>query len=404
MAQAKLSREVGIALLLFYGLGNILGAGIYVLVGKVIGIAGYFSILSFLLACVIAIFTAFSYMELASRYPVSAGAAVYIKEGLGSTPLSLVFGLLMATAALVSAAAIAHGFAGYVGQFVEVNKEISMLLLISVLVAIAISSIKISVVFASVLTVFEIIGLLMIIYYGFDKITNPMIVFSEFIPSFRFSDISILFLGAFLAFYAFLGFEDMVNIAEEVKEPSKAFPIAIALALFIATLLYILIVLVALETLSLQELQSSNAPFADIYKKLTGTDPLLISMIGSIAVINGALIQIIMASRIIYGMASNGWLPSFFSKVSSQTKTPVLSTLFVGLVTIVFSLVFDIVALASYTSMLILIVFTLVNISLIKVKSSGPAPKGIVQIPLWVPWCGVALNLLLLIMTLSFTG
>lgn len=404
MVQAKLSREVGVVLLLFYGLGNILGAGIYVLVGKVIGIAGYFSVFSFLLACAIAIFTAFSYMELASRYPVSAGAAVYIKEGLGSIPLSLVFGLLMATAALISAATIAHGFAGYVGQLIEVDKEVAMLLLICALVVIAISSIKISVVFASVLTVFEIIGLLMIIYYGFDKITNPMIAFSEFVPSFKVSDISILFLGTFLAFYAFLGFEDMVNIAEEVKEPSKAFPIAIVLALFIATLLYILIVLVALETLSLEELKNSNAPFADIYKSLTGAEPLLISMIGSVAVINGALIQIIMASRIIYGMASNGWLPSFLSKVSLQTKTPIVSTLFVGLVTIVFSFVFDIVALASYTSMLILVVFILVNISLIKIKLSGPVPKGIVEIPLWVPLCGVGLNFFLLIMQLSFTG
>ena len=203
MKQVKLSREVGITLLLFYGLGNILGAGIYVLVGKVVGIAGYFSVFSFLLACLIAILTALSYMELSSRYPVSAGAAIYIEEGIGFKPLSIGFGLLIAAAGLASAATIAHGFAGYLSQFAQINKELSILLLIIVLVAIAISSIKVSVIVASILTLLEIFGLLMIIYYGFDKITNPTISFTEFIPNFTFSDISVIILGAFLAFYAF---------------------------------------------------------------------------------------------------------------------------------------------------------------------------------------------------------
>lgn len=398
MKQVKLSREVGITLLLFYGLGNILGAGIYVLVGKVVGIAGYFSVFSFLLACVIAIFTALSYMELSSRYPVSAGAAIYIEEGIGFKPLSIGFGLLIAAAGLASAATIAHGFAGYLSQFAQINKELSILLLIIVLVAIAISSIKVSVIVASILTLLEIFGLLMIIYYGFDKITNPTISFTEFIPNFTFSDISVIILGAFLAFYAFLGFEDMVNIAEEVKEPSKTFPVAIILALLISTLLYTLIVIVALETLSLDELENSTAPFADIYKKLTGESAITISVIGTFAVINGALVQIIMASRIIYGMASRGWLPSTLAKVSIKTQTPINSTLLVGLVTLVFSLLFDIVSLASYTSMLILIIFTFVNIALIRIKSSNPAPEGVMEIPLWVPCSGVVLNLVFIIM------
>lgn len=400
MNQVKLSREIGTALLLFYGLGNILGAGIYVLVGKVAGIAGYYSVFSFFVACVIAVFTAFSYMELASRYPVSAGAAVYIKEGLGSKKLSLSFGLMIAAAGLVSAATMAHGFAGYLSQFVPINKELSMLLLIVVLVGISISSIKVSVLLASVITIIEIIGLLIIIYYGFDKVLNPSISFKEFIPEFSVSDMSIVFLGSFLAFYAFLGFEDMVNIAEEVKNPSRAFPIAISLALAISTLLYILIVIVALEVLSIEELQSSGAPFSDIYTRLTGKEAFLISVIATLAVVNGGLIQIIMASRIIYGMSSKGWLPSFFSKVSMKTKTPVNATLFVGLVTIIFAFLFDIVALASYTSMLILIIFTLVNVSLIRIKFRSTVTEDIVQVPAWVPWVGMSLNLLLIGMKL----
>ena len=138
MNQVKLSREIGVTLLLFYGLGNILGAGIYVLVGKVAGIAGYFSVLSFLLACIIAVFTALSYTELASRYPVSAGAAVYIQEGLGYKLFSVGFGLLIAAAVLASAATIAHGFAGYLRQFIPIDKELAIFLLIFALVGISV--------------------------------------------------------------------------------------------------------------------------------------------------------------------------------------------------------------------------------------------------------------------------
>lgn len=400
MAQGKLSREVGVALLLFYGLGNILGAGIYVLVGKVVSISGYYSVFAFVLACVIALFTALSYMELASRYPFSAGEAVYVQEGIGSRILSVGFGLLIATAGLVSAATIAHGFAGYISEFLDMNKELSMLLLVVVLVSISIAGIKISVIIASIMTVLEIAGLLIIIYYGFDTIVTPKIPFSTFVPQFSFESLSVIVLGAFLAFYAFLGFEDMVNIAEEVKEPSRTFPIAITLALSISTLLYILIVIVALQTLSIEELQVSQAPFADIYTRLTGEGPVMISLIGSFAVVNGALIQMIMASRIIYGMSVKGWLPSVFSTVSIKTNTPVYSTVFVGIVTITLSLLFDIVSLASYSSMLILIVFTVVNISLIRIKSSSVVPEGIVQVPLWIPWTGVILNVFLIIMKL----
>ena len=399
MSKVKLSREVGLMLLLFYGLGNILGAGIYVLVGKVVGIAGYFTITSFLLACLITLFTALSYSELVSRYPLSAGAALYIQEGIGMKALSIGVGLLIAVAGLISVATISHGFVGYLTQFVQINETLAIILLVLVLVIIAIIGIKASVIVATVLTCLEIFGLLMIIYYGQDKILHPTLSLSTFVPSFSFSDVSVVFFGAFLAFYAFIGFEDMVNIAEEVKEPRKSFPTAMIAALIISTLLYVLIVLVALETLSLQELKVSKAPFADIFHRLTGKDPVIISAIGTFAVINGALIQMIMASRIVYGMASKGWLPPVLSHINTRTKTPVYATLLVGVTALVFALLFDIVSLASLTSLLVLIVFTLINISLIRIKNIKPVPDGVIQIPVWVPYAGIVLNLLLIFMS-----
>lgn len=396
MDKPKLSRELGIALLLFYGLGNILGAGIYVLVGKVAGVSGYFSVLSFVIACVISLFTALSYMELASRYPVSAGEAVYIQEGIGSKLVSIVIGIFIAGAGLVSAAALTHGFVGYLGEFISVNETVAIITIISLLVWLSAKGIKASVITAAVFTVIEIFGLLLIIYLGFDNLINIKIEYTEFVPDFTMTNMGIVLLGSFLAFYAFIGFEDMVNVAEEVKEPAKTFPKAIILALIISTILYILIVLVSLQTLGLEELVDSKAPFADIYRSITGEKAIVISLIGLFAVINGALIQIIMASRVMYGLASKGWFFKYFDHVSSSTKTPIRATILVGIITILFALFFDLVTLAGFTSMLILIIFTLVNIALIRIKSKQRRVEGIIDIPLWVPWCGVILNLLLI--------
>ncbi len=396
MDKPRLSRELGVALLLFYGLGNILGAGIYVLVGKVAGVAGYSSVLSFVVACIIAIFTALSYMELASRYPVSSGEAVYIKEGIGSKNLAIASGIFIALAGLISAAALSHGFVGYLSEFISIPVPFSITMIILLLVLLSIKGIKASIITASIFTAIEIFGLLLIIYFGFDNIINPNIPYTQFIPEFGIAEVGIIFLGSFLAFYAFIGFEDMVNVAEEVKNPTQTFPRAILLALIISTILYILIILVALQSLELEQLVSSKAPLSDIYQNISGYNPMVISIIGLFAVINGALIQIIMASRVVYGLSSKGWLPKYFSRVSNVTKTPVEATVLVGIVTVVFALFFDLVTLAGFTSMLILVIFTLVNIALIRIKKIKPKIEGVIEIPVWVPWCGVILNLLLI--------
>jgi len=400
--KVKLSRELGVSLLLFYGLGNIVGAGIYVLIGKVAGIAGYLSLFSFVLACAIALFTALSYAELASRYPVSAGEAVYLQEGLQTKSLSISIGFMIIMAGLLSAAAISQGFVGYLRQFIDINESVALIVLIALLSFVSITGIKQSVVVATVFTIIGLFGLLLLIYHGFDVIINPPVPYASFVPSLDFSDMHLILLGSFLAFYAFIGFEDMVNVAEEVKEPHKTFPIAIFLALLISTLLYVLIILVALQTLSIEALKSSKAPFADIYIGLTGKDATLISIIGMFAIINGALIQLIMASRMVYGMAKNSWLPAFFTRLSVRTKTPIVASMGVACITIVLALSLDVVSLASYTSMLILIIFTLVNIALIRIKSRYKAPEGIIEVPLFIPYCAVVLNLCLILMKLFF--
>jgi len=398
----SLSREVGFLLLCFYGLGNILGAGIYVLVGKVAGHAGYFTLISFFIAGVVASFTAFTYAELSSRFPVAAGVAVYLHEGFGKAWLSIIAGLAIAMAGMLSAATIVKGFSGYAQIFLDVPDEVIIGIVLIILVLVAIWGIAESVMTASFLTLLEIVGLLIIITLGFDHLdkipqtlrTLPSITEGEIWPG--------IIMGAFLAFYAFLGFEDMVNIAEETKNPEKNMPRAIIVALVVSTILYALVAIAALLIMSPDQLATSDAPLADVFQTATGNAPKLITAISLSAVVNGALIQIIMATRIFYGMSNRDWLPDILSYIHPKTQTPIIATIIVGIIIFTLTSWFPLVTLATYSSFLILIVFMLVNLALIRIKR-GPAQPNARIYSVWVPICGVSGSLLLLIGQMIFS-
>ena len=388
----RLARIITMPMLLFYGLGNILGAGIYVLIAEVANTAGMYAPVSFLVALVIVAFTAMSYSELASRYPDAAGVALYVKKGLGSTNLSVIIGLTIAMAALISAATIARGFAGYLSELTPLPEWIALTGLITLLGLIAVWGIGESVAIAVILTFIEIGGLLLILWIGLPAMPTLAARAYELIPPLEWDVWYSISLGGFLAFYAFLGFEDMVNIAEEVEAPAQAYPKAILLSLLIATLLYLSISVVSVLLLSPQQLSATEAPFATIYTEATGRDATLITLISIFAIVNGALIQIIMASRMVYGISKRGWLPSILSYVNARTKTPVVSTIIVSMITLGFALWLPLVTLANLTSFLILIVFTVVNITLIRIKLRDPAPQGVYLVPFWVPVAGVVVN------------
>jgi len=396
----RLARKITMPMLLFYGLGNILGAGIYVLLAEVANTAGMYAPVSFLVALVIVSFTALSYGELASRYPDAAGVALYIKKGFGSTNLSVITGLTISLAALISAATIARGFAGYLSELTPLPEWIALSGLIAVLGFIAVWGIGESVAIAVILTFVEIGGLLLILWIGLPALTSLAERAQELIPPLEWDVWYGISLGGFLAFYAFLGFEDMVNIAEEVKAPSQAYPKAILLSLLIATLLYLSISVVSVLLLSAQQLSATEAPFATIYTEATGRGATLITLISIFAIVNGALIQIIMASRMVYGISKRGWLPSILSYVSARTKTPVVSTLLVSMITLGFALWLPLVTLANLTSFLILIVFSVVNAALIRIKLRDPTPKGVYSVPFWVPFAGVVVNVTFLVIQL----
>ncbi|MFT4585709.1 MAG: APA family basic amino acid/polyamine antiporter, partial [Gammaproteobacteria bacterium] len=237
----ELKRTLSLPLITFYGLGTILGAGIYVLIGSVAGSAGIFLPLSFLLAALIAAFTAFSYAELVARLPRSGGEAVYIDEAFHRRWLTLGIGYGAVSVGIMSAATIASGFVGYLQLFSSLDPNLIVVTVVIVLGFVAAIGMNVSAWAATLMTLVEVAGLALIITLASSTIIEAnSFDYQQFVPR-DLGDWRSIGAGAFLAFYAFLGFEDMVNVAEEVQNPRRNLPIAIIMALVVATLLYFLV-------------------------------------------------------------------------------------------------------------------------------------------------------------------
>ncbi|WP_308365360.1 MULTISPECIES: APC family permease [unclassified Microbulbifer] len=384
-----LKRSLSLSVTSLYGIGTIIGAGIYVLVGKVGAVAGLFLPYAFLLAGIIATFTALSYAELCSRFPHSAGAAAYIHRAWHRRWLSQLVAVLVAITGIVSSATMANGFIGYLELFFQIPDYVAITILVSILTLIALWGISESALTVTLITLIEVGGLLFVIYVSRGAPAAhewPQIVSMPELESWPG-----LLVGSFLAFYAFIGFEDMANIAEEVRNPRKTLPRAILIAIAVSTLLYMAVAALAVRTTSVEAIALSEAPLASIVIN-AGYSPALIGVISMFAVMNGALVQIIMASRLLYGMAKKGMAPRIFSRVSAKTRTPVASTVLVGATILFFALWLPLVVLAKITAFIMLVIFSLVNISLVAIKlRSAKGNKGTINYPIWVPAVGFLL-------------
>ena len=394
MPEPTLRRSLTLPLLTLYGLGNILGAGIYVLVGKVAGHSGPNTILAFLIAMVIAALTAMSYMELSSRYPKSASASIYLYEAFKNRALSVAVGIALVLGGITSAAALSKGFAGYLDSVFSVNQTLAAVALIILLGLVAAKGIGESAKLAALFTVIEVVGLLIIILAGHSHLSAH-----DFTASFHIDQnigLGGVLFGAFLAFYAFIGFEDMVNVSEEVRKPRINMPLSILLSLVFASILYILVVMVSLSAVGAGDLARSNAPLNLVFDRVSHIDPVYISLIGLAATVNGALVQIIMGSRILYGLSAQGWLNKKFSKIHKVYRTPLFSTAVITLAMVLFILFFSLVSLAELTSLLILSAFTLVNASLVVLKHRDESEGVIFKVPAAVPVLGCVSCMLLI--------
>ena len=390
--EVTLHRHLGLPLVTFYGLGTIIGAGIYVLVSEVARTSGTLMPWAFMLAGVIASLTGACYAELGSRFPHAAGAVLYVDQAFGKATLSRLTGVMVLLTGIVSAAAISRGFVGYLDIYWSINPSLAIIGLCLVMGAITSIGIRESAWAITIITLLEVIGLCLVL--GFTSWGQQTIAQAD---PLQMTGVEPVILGAFLAFYAFIGFEDMVNLAEEVKNPRVNLPRAILISIVISSLLYIAVSVTAVLYVDLAQLGASNSPLALMVSNHPGAVK-TIGLIGIVAITNGALTQIIMASRMLYGMARRGLLPGIFAHVNRRTRTPLLNTWLVTFTIMGFALWLPLVTLASMTSGIMLVIFALVNLSLLRVKKAGifegEAPSF--QVWRWVPLAGLVINLCLL--------
>jgi amino acid transporter len=392
----QLRRRLSWTLITLYGLGTTIGAGIYVLIGAVVAESGALAPLSFLLASLVAGLSAGSFAELSARMPRAAGEAVYVHEAFRLSGLSLVVGLLVATVGVISSAAIANGLIGYVRELMPASRELTIAVLVVSLTALAIWGIAESVTAAALLTVLEIGGLLLVIGGGLLAGPHEPIEFGRLLPGAESAAWAGIATGAVLAFYAFLGFEDMVNVAEEVRDVERTLPRAILVTLAITTLLYVALAFIAVAIVPMETVTASGAPLAALFKATTGASPIVIVLIGIVAVVNGALIQTIMASRVLYGLSAQGWLPRPLSRVNAATGTPIIATVVTGTILLCLALWLPLVTLAKLSSVITLAVFAVVNLALVRIKCRPGSITPAFTVPLWIPVAGAASAILLI--------
>jgi amino acid transporter len=348
--------------------------------------------------------TAASFAELSARFPVAAGEAAYVRTAFGSNVLATTVGLLVVAIAIVSAAAISVGSAGYVGVFVALPQPALIAIIVLSMGSIAALGVKESVGFAAAITLVEIGGLVAIVLAGFLFEPKVISTLPDVLP--REPSLAILaglMSATLIAVFAFVGFEGISNIAEEVRNPKHALPRAIFLTLIISTLLYVLVAWISLASVDRGELAHSPAPLALVFARLTGMSPKTMSIIASVATLNGIVVQVIMSSRVLYGVAHQGGLPNWFGSVNSSTRTPVLATLFTTGLVLVFALALPLTNLAESTSRLTLLVFAVVNLSLARIKwRDGATRHGTFTAPSWVPYVGATACIALLVADLLF--
>jgi amino acid transporter len=397
-SSGKLLRRVNLFWLVLYGLGTTIGAGIYVLIGKVAGAAGVLAPVSFLIAAALAGMTALSFAELGSRFPKSAGEALYVRKAFRSANLSLFVGLAVAVAGIVSAGAIVNGAAGYLTELLPLDDNLVVIAVTIFISGVAIWGIAESVVLAGIVTLIEIAGLLVIVGAGlFDvNLSTPAKISSDISQHSASIGLGGVLGGSLLAFYAFIGFEDMVNVAEEVRDVRRVLPIAIIITLGATTLLYLAVSYISISVLPIDVLYETNAPLALVWERASGMPSGPLVSVAVIATLNGALVQIIMASRVCYGLARQGTLPSWLANVSPVTHTPWISTFLVTGLVLVFALLLPIEQLAGLTSAITLSIFLVVNLSLwrIKMRERGKVHRKGFQVPAFWPLVAAAATII----------
>jgi amino acid transporter len=386
----ELARSIGLVALVIYGVGDMVGAGIYGTIGVAAGLMGNAVWLAFVVSMIAALLTGLTYASLASRYPRAAGAAYVTGRAFDRRFLSYVVGLAVTASGLTSMAAGSRVFALTLQPLIGSPPAwILFVAFLAVLTAVNLRGIRECVWVNIVCTTIEVGGLLVIIAVSLPHFGS--VNYLETPPAAGGLTFPLVMSGAVLTFFAFVGFEDLLNLAEEVKNPTRTMPWGIVLAVACTTTIYVLVSIAAISVVPFAMLSdpAHGAPMAQITKSAAPWIPHHIyTGITLFAVANTALMNFIMGSRLVYGMAKQGLLPGVLGRVSTRTHTPhvAILTLFVIVVGLAFA--GNIGDLASATSLLLLLVFALMNVSLVVLQLRPSEAKGEFEIPLAIPCVG----------------
>jgi amino acid transporter len=392
----SLRREVTTPLLYLFVLGDILGAGVYVLVGEVAAESGGAVWVPLVVALLLALLTATSYAELATKYPRAGGASHYSHKAFGPFA-GFVVGFCMLAAGIVSVGALARAFGGeYLAEFVELPAVLVAVVFLSILAGLNAYGIKDSLRANMVATVIEVSGLLLIVGLGIWLMAR-----GDSDPS-RLSElgtpgsgaVAATLSGTVLAYYSFVGFETSVNLAEETKNPRRSYPRALFGALATAGVVYLLVGVVTSAAVPTAQLADSSGPLLEVVKAAGGVPPWIFSAVALVAVANGALLTGIMSSRLAYGMARDGLLPSPLARLLPGRGTPWVAITVTAALSLLLAATGQVAELASTLVLLLLIVFVAVN-SAVLVLRRDRVEEDHFRAPTIIPVLGVGSCLLL---------
>ena len=357
----KLKRELGLFSTTLYGIGVILGAGIYALIGVGAGLAGNMLWLAFLISSLIAIFSGLSYAELVSMFPKEAAEYTYTKKAFRRELFSFIIGWVLAIGTLVAASTVALGFGGYFSSMFGIGYKAAAVGLLVLMTFLNYAGIRDSARFNNFSSLLEVGGLLLVVVAVFlvaqpQTNVNLLELPPEGIPG--------LIAAVSVIFFAYIGFENVANLAEEVKDSRNVVPKALVLSLAISTILYILVSIAAVSEIPYAELAESKAPLTLVVSTALGDYAALLSIIALFATGNTVLIFLIVASRIMYGMSSQGSLHGFFSKIGDR-GTPYYSVFIVGAFAALIAYSSDIKTVAQLADLGVFIAYLAVNAALI---------------------------------------
>ncbi|MER8222556.1 APC family permease [Streptomyces sp. NPDC094143] len=394
--ETALKRALTTPLLYFFILGDVLGAGVYVLVGQIAADAGGAVWVPLVVALLLALLTAASYAELATKYPRAGGASHYATRAFGPFA-GFVAGFCMLAAGIVSVAALARGFGGdYLSAFVTLPVGLVAVLFLALLALVNARGIKESTRANVVATVVEVGGLAVIVVLGawlllrgdgdagrLTQLGTPEKGAAAAVLS-----------GSVLAYYSFVGFETSVNVAEETRDPRRSYPRALFGALATAGAVYLLVGLAASAAVPTDRLAGSSGPLLEVVEEAGGVPPRLFSAIALVAVANGALLTGIMSSRLAYGMAKDGLLPAALTKVLPGRRTPWAAIAVTTLLAMFLALTGSVATLASTLVLLLLVVFLMVNTAVLVLRRD-PGETDHFRSPTVLPVLGIASCVLL---------